>query len=256
MRPTHTEPEHPDGGDQAFLEAYDPDAFPHPSLAVDVALITVHEGELLCLLHRRPERPARGSWALPGGFVGMQESLDDAARRVLESKASLTEVFLEQLYTFGNPGRDPRTRVVSVAYYALVDHGRLARALEERADLCLARLEVPWEGERGDKVGARGARDERLRLAFDHDSILGVLVARLRGKLDYARLGFELLPDRFTLRELQTVHEVVLGRELNKDSFRRRLLATGRLVPTGEREHDVLHRPAELYRTQDPPVHR
>ncbi len=256
MHRTHPDPQRPDSDERAFLAAYDADAFPHPSLAVDVALITVHQGDLLCLLHRRAEQPERGTWALPGGFVGLQEALDDAARRVLASKAGLDAVFLEQLYTFGDPGRDPRTRVVSVAYYALVDHARLVRALEGRVDLCLARLEVPWEGERGAAVGARGPREERLRLAFDHDRILGVLVARLRGKLDYAALGFELLPERFTLRELQTVHEVVLGRELNKDSFRRRLLATGRLVPTGEREHDVLHRPAELYRTQDPPTTR
>ncbi len=224
--------------DTRFLAEYDANEFERPSVAVDVALLTVHEGGLRVLLVERVEPPQRGAWALPGGFVGMNESLDDAAARVLRDKGGLEGIFLEQLYSFGSPGRDPRTRVISVAYVALVDHARL-----EGTGRPLAELQVPWEGEEGGPVEVEG-----MDLAFDHAEILGAAVKRLRGKLDYAALGFQLLPDRFTLRDLQTVHETILGRELNKDSFRRRMLATGLIEPTGEREQNVLHRPAELYR--------
>lgn len=239
----------PQAQERVFLASYDASRFDRPSLAVDVALITVSGGELRALLVRRSEHPAKGAWSLPGGFVGMHESLDDAAARVLATKAGLRGVFVEQLYTFGAVGRDPRTRVVSVAYYALVDPARLEAALEhDGPDRRLARLGVGWEGEAGGPAAAMGDAGEGLRLAFDHAQILGMAVKRLRGKLDYAPIGFELLPETFTLRRLQGVHETILGRELNKDAFRRRLLATGTLEPTGERETEVGHRPAELYR--------
>jgi len=222
-------------------------AYPRPSVAVDVALLTVHEGQLRVLLLPREEPDLGGAWALPGGFVRLDEDPDDAARRVLAAKAGLEGVFLEQLYTFGSPERDPRGHVISITYYALVDHRRFAR-LSPAVRHVVATLEVPWEGEAGGPVIARDPEGRVLSLAFDHAAILGMVVKRLRGKLDYAALGFQLLPRRFTLRELQTVHEVVLGRELNKDSFRRRMLASGLIEPTGELERDVLHRPAELYR--------
>jgi 8-oxo-dGTP diphosphatase len=239
-------PEPLDADDREYLESYDPEAWARPSVAVDVALVTVHEGELRALLVRRPEPPQKGRRALPGGFVVLDESLDDAARRVLATRTGLADVFVEQLFTFGAPDRDPRTRVISVAYYALVDHARLERALAARPELELTPLVVPWEGLAGGPVKVAGGLP-----AFDHAAILGLVVERLRGKLDYAALGFQLLPRRFTLRALQTVHEVVLGRELNKDSFRRRMLASGLIEPTGEREQDVLHRPAELYAIRD-----
>ena len=114
----------------------------------------------------------------------------------------------------------------------------------------LAKMKVPWKGEKGGPVETTGAGDELLPLAFDHADILGLAVKRLRGKLDYAPIGFELLPARFTLRQLQTIHETILDRRLNKDSFRRRLLASGLIAPTGQREANVGHRPAELYRFQ------
>jgi 8-oxo-dGTP diphosphatase len=231
--------------DRTFLAGYDAARFPHPSVTVDVALLTASAGALRAVLVRRVEPPARGSWALPGGFVRMDESLDDAAARVLREKAGLRGVFLEQLYTFGAPDRDPRTRVITVAYYALVP----AAALQVTGpDTRLARLEVPWSGERGGTVRAVGDDGRRLPLAFDHDRILGLAVRRLRGKLDYATLGFELLPREFTLLQLQEVHETILGRRLNKDSFRRRMLESRAVAPTGRREAAVGHRPAEFYR--------
>jgi 8-oxo-dGTP diphosphatase len=232
--------------EQAFLEAYDPKAFDRPSLAVDVAILTVIEGGLEVALVQRTEHPHLGRWALPGGFVRMNESLDKAATRVLREKAGLADVYLEQLYTFGEPARDPRTRVVSVAYYALVDPLRLAPTGD--ASLKFGRIVVPWEGETGGPVEVRDADGHDMPLAFDHADILGMAVKRIRGKLDYTPIGFQLLSETFTLRRLQDVHETILGRTLNKDSFRRRMLASGLLGATGERETEVGHRPAELYR--------
>jgi 8-oxo-dGTP diphosphatase len=182
----------------------------------------------------------------------MKESLDDAAARVLAAKAGLAGIFLEQLYTFGNVDRDPRTRVISVAYYALVDAAKLQKAEPAAGEVVLARLAVPWTGEAGGTVRALDAEGRALPLAFDHAAMLGLVVKRLRGKLDYAPIGFQLLPQRFTLRQLQQVHEAVLGSKLNKDSFRRSVLARGLVAATGAMEKDVPYRPAELYRYARP----
>src|SRR5262245_26740912 len=244
--------------ERAFLAAYDVAVYERPSVTVDVVLLTVRDGSLWTLLGRRLQHPEKGRWALPGGFVGMAESLDAAAARVLSTKAALDDVYIEQLYTFGDPERDPRTRVISVAYYALVDARTLERAVDRMraavlggARLVLARLHVPWPGETGGPVDALDPAGSALPLAFDHASILGTAVRRIRGKVDYAPIGFELLPERFSLRDLRLVHEAILGRELNKDSFRRRILDRGLVVATGEREQGVGHRPPELYRFAD-----
>ena len=233
----------------AFLASYDASAYPHPSVAVDVVLLTVADGGIRTLLLRRSRQPQQGRWALPGGFVLMEESLDHAARRVVAAKAGVEDVFIEQLYTFGEPRRDSRTRVISVVYYALVDAERLDAAVLNRADagLALAALVCPLDREDGD-LEALGADGATLPLAFDHAQILAAAVERIRGKLDYAPLGFELLPGTFTLRDLRLVHEAILGHPLNKDSFRRKMLDRGLLVATGERLAGVGHRPPELYR--------
>lgn len=232
-------------GEQAFLAAYDASQFPHPSIATDVAVLAADEKGLRVVLIERPDYPDLGMWSLPGGFVGMDESLDEAAHRVLRTKVGLEDIFLEQLYTFGEPDRDPRTRVIAVAYYALVDAGKLP-ALGQ--DARLATLETSTGDRPGRKLRSLDDAGQELPLAFDHDEILELVVERLRGKLDYAPIGFELLPPRFTLRQLQAIHETILGRSLNKDSFRRRMLATGLVVSTGKLEDNVGHRPAELYR--------
>lgn len=230
----------------AFLESYDARKFERPSVAVDVALMTAADGDLHTVLVRRTEHPHRGRWALPGGFVHMDESLDAAATRILRGKAELGGLFLEQLYTFGELRRDPRTRVISVAYYALCDAPRLSKP--GTPDVATARLKVAWEGEKGGSVEAVDGEGRPLTLAFDHAEILGMAVKRLRGKLDYAPIGFQLLGETFTLLELQRVHETVLGRPVNKDSFRRRMLSSGQLEATGQMQSGVDHRPAELYR--------
>jgi 8-oxo-dGTP diphosphatase len=239
--------------EQDFLEAYDASRYERPSVTVDVVLLTVRDGGLWTLLGRRKRHPARGRWGLPGGFVRNEEALDAAAARVLRDKAGLSDVFTEQLYTFGAPDRDPRTRVISVAYYALVEWRRLADAATDDAHRSsqVGRLSVPWSGERGGSVDVLGGNGAALSLAFDHAEILGVAVKRLRGKVDYAPLGFELLPDAFSLRDLRLVHEAILAHPLNKDSFRRRMLDRGLVVPTGQRASSVGHRPPELYRFAD-----
>lgn len=228
----------------------DLDRFPHPHLAVDIALLTLHEGALHALLLRRQDPPFAGAFALPGGFVRVDESVAAAAARVLADKCGLHEVFLEQLFTFGEVRRDPRGRVVSVAHFALVPAPKLLAAIAGR-ELVLARLEVPWAGLVGGSVHAT-ANGKALRLAFDHGDMLGTTIQRLRGKIDYAPVGFELLPPQFTLLDLLEVHQAVLGHELNKDSFRRRLLASGLLAPTGKQRSGVAWRPAALFRFKNP----
>lgn len=237
-----------DEGESDFLAKYDASQFYRPSVAVDVVLVAAFEGDLSTLLIRRDEHPFKGQHALPGGFLQKDEALEAAANRVLRSKARLAGVYLEQLYTFGEPRRDPRTRVLSVVYYALVDEARFRAAASGDGAVRTGRIRVPWEGETGGAVKVVDEKGRGVPLAFDHGEIVGMAVKRLRGKLDYAPIGFQLLGETFTLLELQRVHETVLARPLNKDSFRRRMLASGQLEATGRAQSGVDHRPAELYR--------
>ena len=228
----------------------DLDRFPHPHLAVDVALLTLHERALHALVLRRTEAPFAGALALPGGFVRIDEALPSAAARVLREKCRLEDVFLEQLFTFGDVRRDPRGRVVSVAYYALVPAARLLQVVDDERALC--RVQVPWSGTTGGDVQLVDGAGKAQRLGFDHAAILGTTVQRLRGKIDYAPVGFELLPQQFTLLDLLEVHQAVQGKELNKDSFRRRMLGSGLLAATGRLRSDGAWRPAALYRFRQP----
>lgn len=229
----------------AFLAGYDPSRYPHPSVAVDVVLLTVAGGHVRVLLYRRPDPPFTGRWALPGGFLALHEPIEEAARRVLRDKAGIDGVWLEQLYTFGDPDRDPRTRVLSVAHLALVDLERFRRTVPPAGAVTDVAVTDVDDAGRATVVADDG---QPLGLAFDHDRIVGTSLTRLRGKLDYTPVGYQLLPERFTLRQLQRVHETILGRPVNKDSFRRRMLASGEIEPTGEHERGVEHRPALLYR--------
>ncbi len=246
-RKGRTAPAVPGAAERRFLAGYDATRYERVSVAVDVALVSAFGDALYTLAVDRAEHPFKGMAALPGVFVGKGESLHAAAARALEAKAGLAGVFLEQLYTFGDPGRDPRMRIVSVAYYALVPRARFDEA-RAAPGVSVLRIAVPWDGETGGPVQVQGEDGRTCPLAFDHAEILGMAVKRLRGKLDYTPIGFQLLPERFTLLELQRVHETVLGHPLNKDSFRRRMLASGLLEATGQSEKDVDHRPAELYR--------
>lgn len=237
-----------DADEASFLQSYDPSQYERLSVSVDVVLLSAADENLVTCVVRRTEHPFKGAWALPGGFVRPDESLHAAADRVLLSKAGLSRVYVEQLYTFGDPARDPRTRVITVAYFALVDRARLPAPCEGSHARTVARIIVPWEGETGGPVQLVGDDGAPIALAFDHADVLGMAVKRIRGKLDYTPIGFQLLAETFTLRQLQDVHETVWGKPLNKDSFRRRMLASGHLEATGDRQVDVEHRPAELYR--------
>jgi len=231
-----------------FLKGYDAASFDRPSVAVDLVLMAVIDGAPAALLLRREEHPYLGNWSLPGGFVRLRESLDDAARRVLRDKASMSGAYIEQLYTFGAVERDPRMRVISVAYFALLPDHRFKAALRGDPRLMLARVSVPSASAAGGSSNLLSSDGQPLSVAFDHAEIIGHAMLRLRGKLDYSDIAFALLPERFTLRQLQSIHEAILGTRLNKPAFRRRMLDSGRLEATGERETGASFRPAELYR--------
>ncbi len=205
--------------------------YPRGALTVDCVVFGVDSEELKVMLIQRGQAPFEGTWALPGGFVHVDESLEDAARRELEEETGLNRIFLEQLYTFGAVDRDPRERVVSVAYYALVklsDHQ--VRAATDARD-------AAWFGVH-----------DTPSLAFDHADILQMAQERLRNKLRYQPIGFELLPKKFTLSQLQRLYEIVLERSLDKRNFRKRVLAMDLLLETDEVQQDVAHRAARLYR--------
>ncbi|MEE7457181.1 NUDIX hydrolase [Methylorubrum populi] len=235
--------------ESAFLARYDPADYARPALAVDLVLIGLREGRPAVLLLRRDRHPHAGRHALPGGFVGIDEALEAAAGRVLREKAGGARAHLEQLYTFGAVERDPRMRIVTVAYLALLTEAAFSEALAGAPALHPATLVPPGADGPATALSASG---EALSLAFDHGEILAMALRRLRGKLDYSEVGFALLPELFTLRQLQDVHEAILGTPLNKPAFRRRMLDRGWLAPTGRHEAGTSYRPAELYRFRDP----
>jgi 8-oxo-dGTP diphosphatase len=205
--------------------------FSRPALTVDCVVFGLDEEGLKILLIKRGIDPFRGCWALPGGFVHADETLDEAARRELREETGLKNVFVEQLYTFGDCHRDPRERVVTVAYYALVnlrDHKlRAATDAENAAWFAVANLP---------------------RLAFDHCSIVETALTRLKGKVRYCPIGFELMPPKFKLSELQRLYETILERELDKRNFRKKVLQLNVLEELRELEKNVAHRAARLYR--------
>jgi 8-oxo-dGTP diphosphatase len=205
-------------------------SYPRAALAVDCVVFGLDEGDLKVLLIRRGEDPHRGMWALPGGFVHMGETVDEAARRELREETGLHNLFLEQLYTFSGIDRDPRERVVSVAHYALVRSGDYELVADTDA------ADARWFGVRA-----------LPGLAFDHTDIVDLALERLKGKVRYKPLGFELLAERFTLSELQHVYEAILEKPLDKRNFRKKVLKTGLLVGTDELQKEVAHRAARLY---------
>jgi 8-oxo-dGTP diphosphatase len=209
-----------------------------PAVAADVAVFTVLDGALQVLLVRVGRGRFAGGWALPGGRVRADESLDDAAVRLLADQTGLRDVYLEQLFTFGHPQRDPHGRVVSVAYVALIPHGgRFPRGREgaEPAEAAGSGPDVVWR-----------RADDLPPLAYDHGAVVTTGLARLRAKLGYTNLVYTLLPRAFTLGELQSMYEAVLGRTLDRRNFRKKALALGLLRPLG-RVRRGPHRPAVLY---------
>ena len=218
-------------------ESTSQDKYENPALSVDVVIFTLRDETLQVLLWKRPREPYRGTWSIPGGFVPLDESLEDTATRKLAEKTGVTDVYLEQLYTFGGLERDPRTRVVTVAYFALVPYTAVENA---RADKLVVDGETGWFNV-----------VELPVLAFDHAEILDYALTRLRYKLEYTMVGFELLPDEFTLTDLQRAYELILGEALDKRNFRRKIKEAGILEATGRKRREGEGRPAELFRYRE-----
>ena len=205
--------------------------YARPALTTDCVVFGLDDEDLKVLLIQRDLSPFEGGWALPGGFVRVGESVDDSARRELEEETGLKKVYLEQLYTFGEPDRDPREHVVTVAYYALVNL-----------------LDHPPKADTDARNAAWFSLDDIPKLAFDHRRILDAALDRLRGKLRYQPIGFSLLPEKFTISELQWLYERILEQKLDKRNFRKKLNKLGILEETEEIQQDVAHRAARLYR--------
>jgi len=207
------------------------EGFESPGVTVDLVLFTVNENRLKVMLVKRAEEPFRNDWSLPGGFIKVGESLDSAVQRVLIEKTGVSDVYMEQLYTFGQPERDPRSRVITVAYIAL----------------------IPWQSlpqPGSDKVtGLTWLPVDHLpNLAFDHKLIVSYAVTRLRAKVSYSNIVQGLMPRHFRLSELQSMYECIINDKLDKRNFRKRMLATGLLKETGKKDIAGAHRPAMLYR--------
>ncbi len=231
--------------EKAFLEKYRPGDYPRPSVTVDLVVMTIIENDLRLLLVKRNEHPFKGSWALPGGFVRVGESataqgedVEAAARRELTEETSLSadDVYLEQLFTFGKANRDPRMRVVSVAYYALV-----------RPDL------APLVKPGGDAVEAEWASVRELskrELAFDHQEIIDTAIERIRGKLEYSDIAFDLVPITFTIPELRHAFGVVLDKVMDPGNFRRKfngMLAAG-FIEKAPGKRQTASKPASVFK--------
>lgn len=204
-----------------------------PLIAVDNVVFGWNGKELHLLLVKRNFEPYYDQWALPGGFIQYQESTEQAAQRKLFEETSLRNVFLEQLYTFSNPERDPRNHVISVAYYTLINMQKHEIVLKKN----MHSSAVEW-------VGINNIPN----LAFDHNEIVNVALQRLKGKIVYTPIGFELLPEKFTLTELQLLYEKILNHSIDKRNFRKKILSYGLLEPLQEYQQEVKHRAAQYYR--------
>jgi 8-oxo-dGTP diphosphatase len=280
--------------EEEFLRSYDVSIYDRPSIAVDMLIFTIvdvqkenyrklPEKSIKLLLVKRGVHPYMGHWALPGGFVTMDESVDEAALRELKTETNIDDVYMEQLYTWGDVNRDPRTRVISCSYMALVDSKLLevkagddaddARwfsvrysVLEEKKttlendfafekvvkmtfsndkDILEATVKVV---EKSSGKAATVVREVMVSngIAFDHVKMIQYAVERLRNKMEYTDIAFNLMPELFTLSELQQVYEVTLGKELLSAAFRRKI--AGMVTETNQFTKDAGHRPAKLFR--------
>lgn len=209
--------------------------YPHPAVTTDVVLFTIRNGVLSVLLIQRANPPFGGMWALPGGFLEIDEDLEYCAQRELLEETGIQGVYLEQLYTFGAPERDPRERVISVTYFALTRSDTLQPRASSDA------REAAWF-----------PVSQLPELAFDHAAIVGLARQRLVAKLSYSTIAFQLLPESFTLSQLQAVYEMLLDESLDKRNFRKAMLARNILRETGEFSRTGNHRPAKTYRLINP----
>ena len=280
--------------EEQFLTAYDASKFERPSVTVDMLVFTVTDEEkenyrklpkkvLRLLMIKRGDHPFIGQWALPGGFVNMNESLDEAALRELKEETNIDNIYMEQLYTWGDVDRDPRTRVISASYMSLVDSSTLDIKASDDADdakwftvSCKMYQEQKTVTENGyvlqrwfkltlsnddDELYAIVKTEKTMEgkiasikreivqshgIAFDHAKVIQYGIERLRNKIEYTDIAFNLMPSRFTLTELQQVYEIILDTELLKANFRRKI--ADMVVETNEYTKDAGHRPSKLFR--------
>jgi len=209
--------------------------YPHPAVTTDIVIFTIRDKQLKLLLIMRGGEPHNGKWALPGGFVQLDEDLESGARRELAEETGISGVFLEQLYTFGAVDRDPRERVITVAYYALISSDKVVLQAATDAEA------VGWF-----------SMDDLPELAFDHQKIVDMAHERLVAKLDYSTIAFQFMPEAFSLSELQEVYEIILREEMDRRNFRKWVLALEQIEENGEERREGAHRPAKLYRVINP----
>lgn len=210
--------------------------YPHPAVTTDVAVFALREQRPQILLIRRANPPFQNQWALPGGFLDIDEDLNDCAARELSEETGLNDLYLEQLGTFGAPNRDPRERVISVAYLALIPIDREAQPIAASDAAAVGWFPL----------------DALPALAFDHAHIIELARQRLVAKLDYSSIALQLMPKSFTLSELQAVYEILRGESLDKRNFRKRILSLDLIEETGEQKRTGKHRPARTYRARHP----
>lgn len=209
--------------------------YPHPAVTTDIVIFTIRDKQLKLLLIMRGGEPYKGQWALPGGFVELNEDLESGARRELAEETGVSGVYLEQLYTYGAVNRDPRERVITVAYYALIASDKiiLQAATDAEAVGWFSMAELP-------------------KLAFDHKEIVDMAHQRLVAKLDYSTIAFQFMPEEFTLGELQEVYEIIQREKMDRRNFRKWILALGQIEENGGERREGAHRPAKLYRVINP----
>ncbi len=205
--------------------------YPHPAVTTDIVVFTIREGRLKLLLIKRKISPYKGKWALPGGFVALHEDISQCAARELAEETGVSSVFLEQLGAYGAPKRDPRERVITIAYFALIPSEKIQ--VQAATDAAAA----DWF-----------AMDALPELAFDHAEIVEQAKTRLLNKLGHSTIAFQFLADEFTLTDLQKVFEIIQGEEVDKRNFRKWALALNSIEATGKERREGQHRPAKLYR--------
>lgn len=204
--------------------------FERPALTVDIVIYTIKDKDLKVLLIQRDAEPFKDMWAIPGGFVLKGETLDKAAERELREETGVKDIYLEQLYSIGDPDRDPRGWVVTVAYFALISSDDLNLKADTDAK------DVKWF-----------SANELPALAFDHSKILDLARERLKSKIEYTNIAFQLLPKKFTLTELQETYEIILNKKMDKRNFRKKILSLDILKQTEEYKREGNHRPARFY---------
>jgi 8-oxo-dGTP diphosphatase len=211
------------------------DNFKKPSVTVDTIIFTIKNGVLKLLLVKRNIEPFKNKWAIPGGFVNIDQSLEDAAKVKLEEKTGVKDVYLEQLYTFGNPKRDPRGRVITVAYFALINSDNITLKGNSNKTSSKEEYEAEWFD-----------MTNLPQLAFDHKEILGYALKRLKWKFEYTTVAFSLLPKKFTMTQVQELYECVFSEQFDKRNFRKKILSLG-ILEEKEVMQNVAFRPPQLY---------